>query len=615
MVSRDDSFSTTMTTVIAARGQSSTHRALAIAELLDNIFAYLERHDAAHASQVSRGWVEIGREYVWREVHIWREVHTPCQLFNVLGPMVHRGPERCYNPLRYFPKPVSIGEDKLTRFLALSRRVRLLHSASSKQECSAPNYNFISHNRQFFIELGNMLAARNMKLFPRLTTLRWWDTETCISTWPWFGGTPLHEIDLIVPQTFHYKDKSIASDQEPRVFSLAHVAPTLRSISFQSPYRNNRPLAPLNLDDKWSNLFWNLKSLTHLHVPIYGLTSDTFSAASTCPNLVQIRFCAPTDLSELVRRRGDLAHFPQPVLAEGSFHALRCLELGAPLDVVNGIMHDPNFCASRIEEFGLRAVQAEKEFAVRALFSSLAQRAGSTVLSLQVQLAPPHEFKYPIYKHWEQTDEWEQPTSWEKGLAPGPSERLCAATFMPLHGSIRLTHLNIAHCHPVLLDDDELVELVRALPALRSLSLVPAPVTDYTPSLTLNVLGRLACVRPRMKVLRLYLDAHQGENVVLADPEGQFGSSLRSLWLIESPVAYKKEGQDTIAAYLVRLLPPGKGLDLDTVAAKGKTGDPVHLWDHVPPTCSFPIHRWHKVAKAMEELRAAGAETDASTRS
>ena len=77
---------------IMALQQTSAQRALAIAELLDNLFAYLDRHDAAHAAQVSRGWIETGRD------HVWHTVNTPCQLLGLLAPMQHICPERFYDP-------------------------------------------------------------------------------------------------------------------------------------------------------------------------------------------------------------------------------------------------------------------------------------------------------------------------------------------------------------------------------------------------------------------------------------------------------------------------------------------------------------------------------------
>ena len=69
--------------VNTAVGRSAANRTLTISELLDNIFSFLGRRDAAHAAQVSKGWVEVGRD------HVWRVVHTPCQLFNILSPIYH----------------------------------------------------------------------------------------------------------------------------------------------------------------------------------------------------------------------------------------------------------------------------------------------------------------------------------------------------------------------------------------------------------------------------------------------------------------------------------------------------------------------------------------------
>ena len=69
--------------VNTAGGRPAANRTLTVSELLDNIFSFLGRHDAAHAAQVSRGWVDIGRD------HVWRVVHTPCQLFSILSPIYH----------------------------------------------------------------------------------------------------------------------------------------------------------------------------------------------------------------------------------------------------------------------------------------------------------------------------------------------------------------------------------------------------------------------------------------------------------------------------------------------------------------------------------------------
>ena len=185
------------------------------------------------------------------------------------------------------------------------------------------------------------------------------------------------------------------------------------------------------------------------------------------------------------------------------------------------------------------------------------------------------------------------------GRTPPLGERLCAATLSPLHGASRLTVLDISHRHSISMDDDELIELVDAAPALVILSLNPAPVCiGDKPTLSLGVLGKLAHTRPSMEMVRLYVDAMLDDDCVLEGPTRQFIPSMRSLWLNAPPIDETESLQHRVAVYLGGLLP--KNTNIDVGVLKGSMGTRVYFWDHVPPVSRRFMRGWRRVAEIIE---------------
>ncbi|KZV63324.1 hypothetical protein PENSPDRAFT_738855 [Peniophora sp. CONT] len=568
---------------------SATARVLAVPELLDNVFSFLARHDAAHASQVSRDWVEIGRD------HVWRVVHTPCQLFSILSPIEH-------DPQYGHIFAESVTEKSLSHFLLITRRVRELYSLSSQDECDkTDNDIMLAFNEEFFSQLNMTLHSRQQLLFPRLATLRWWDSYVSPSKWPWFGSTMLNDISLISPHCCSEKDL---------IHFLPTLVPSTETITFvTSPENEERSFAVEveTVDAGWPQFFKDLDKLKYLFFPVNFVTSPVFAQASTSSSLTHLKFFAPTDPRAIVRNRRNITHFPHPSLEPGCFPALRNLELAIPLSAAINLVRDDNFPAPQLEELGLRAVHAEPESIVRSAIAELAKLAGLHILRLQLashrSYDEPEEYSQELEDCYsERAEDGNRALSllWSSGCTPLLSERLCAATLSSLHGA-HLFLLDIAHRHSIHINDDDLVELVQALPELFILSLNPAPVCIGKATLTLAVLDRLAGIRPSLEIVRLYIDATLNDDEDIPSPTNQFEWTVRSLWLNASPIAESEDKQRKIASYLRLLLPDGINLDTGTLGGAG--GSKMYFWDHVPPVNVDYSERWRRVADMVEELR------------
>ncbi|VDB98603.1 unnamed protein product [Peniophora sp. CBMAI 1063] len=559
-----------MSVTFIAHNQSAKDRALAIPELLDNVFAYLGRHDAAHAAQ----------------------------LFGLLAP-----PQSRHNHTHTYN--VEVTERRVDRFLPIARRVRELHSMSSKAECHKDNHSFLCNNEAFFEDLATMVAARGHVLFPRLVYLRWWDLYSSMYTWPLFGSSVLTEVNIIVPHCCLYTDSLTA---------LSVLAPSVKSICLTAyppkEYDGTVLFSALDvelLDDGWPDVFERLKNLTTLAAPVNFLTSAALAAAATSPNLAILRFHTTSDPKSSIRKRQSITDFPTPSFAPGSFPSLSMLELAAPLVAYNNILRDANFPTHQLRQIGVRAVQAETESEIRSVLSTLSERAGPALSTLRILLASRYRWDEP-QTDMDEPDEAEA-RSWRYGKAPGRREQLHAATFSPLHGASNLAILDVAHRFSVRINDDELVELVQALPALVVLSLNPVPVVVGGTPLTLRVLGRLARIRPFMEVIRFYLDATLEDEEPLPDRVDRFRGSLRSLWLDASPITMNQDKLADVAYYLSMVLPPNRTLS-NTPLPDGLDGSPLYFWDHVPPVSSDRVHAWSCVTEMIRQIRESEDEDD-----
>lgn len=393
------------------------------------------------------------------------------------------------------------------------------------------------------------------------------------------------------------------------LLTLSELAPSLTRITFiTSTEAEDFPAATTveSLDACWPQFFSRLENLVSLFLPINFATPALLSAASTSGKLEQLMFITLTDPTAIVRKRRDLTHFPRPSIGPGSFPVLHQFELAAPFDAVSDLICDSNFPAHQLAILGLRAVRAEPERVVHSLLSDIAKRACPVVL--RIQLAANATFGVPpdLPPDVEDFDDrlsqnrphavWINGDVWLNGLR----ERLRAATLTPLQGSSTLSVLDIAHRHSVHIYDDELVDLVKALPALVVLSLNPAPICIGVSTLSLAVLSELARVRPSLRMVRLYINATLDEEEV-ASSAYQFAPTMRSLWLNASPIAEAEDNQRRIASYLQSLLP--HSINLDTSELRGLDGGRMYFWDHVPPVKARFAQAWQEVAKLVEELR------------
>lgn len=132
-------------------------------------------------------------------------------------------------------------------------------------------------------------------------------------------------------------------------------------------------------------------------------------------------------------------------------------------------------------------------------------------------------------------------------------------TLAPLASLKCLRHFSITHTQPIIMSDDELVELLAGYHHLEELHLNPSPIKVVPPMShlpTLGVLHRIAQCQPKLRQLSLFLDTVSDEELcttrsvtVLANPFNK----LETLELGKSDVS----DVDRVALYLSQVLPLG----------------------------------------------------------
>ncbi|VDC04995.1 unnamed protein product [Peniophora sp. CBMAI 1063] len=522
-------------------------RVIATAELLDLILSFIERIDLAKTALVSQVWLEISRR------HIWQEVENAWELFALLAPL---GPLRGHQGYEF--ERVPSHQDWL-RFQPFATRVRKLRIEGVSGE---DDYTKVVSS------LLSKLAYTRLwhPVLPNLKQLEWYQDEH-LAQMSLFLHPGLEELIMYVPM--HglpgYTIETICDD-------IAWKAPNIR-------YLELVPMESISsspIEVALSSLLSHLDdSLQTLYLPIYGLTQVVFETASRLQHVKEIAF-STTQTPTVVALYSDVLVFT-PHLEPNAFPALRKLSVSAPLADLIEILTNPDFPASRITDFLVRAARPETPAAVEDFHATVARECGSLNIYSLVLSAP--------------NDEKEENARWVE--SPSPDTALSWTTLAPLAsaGSLRgLVSIAIAHEHALKLSVHELANFARALPTLEYLVCNPSPhaVGDIPPGIKLIELGILADAMPRVETLELYVDASDATIDYPAWSENQF-PNLRNLWMGASPVHLER--RKGISLFLAALLPLGARIDTER----------WEIWDYVAPEARYAIE-WDRIAEDVALL-------------
>lgn len=412
-------------------------------------------------------------------------------------------------------------------------------------------------------------------VLPQLRQLEWYQDEH-LAQLSLFLHPGLEDLIMYVPPTdaLGYPVETICED-------IAWKAPNLRHLE----------LVPIQcitsapIEVAIYNLLSRLEgSLSSLYLPIYGLTQILFEAASRLRHVEEIAF-STTHTPTVVALYSDVLIFT-PQLETNSFPALRKLSLSAPLVDLTEILSNPNFPASRLTDFLIRAARPETPAAVEAFHAAVARECSSLRIYSLVLTAPNDEK--------EENERWPEP--------PSPDSALARASFVPLAmGTLgNLVSVAFAHEHALKLTVHELADLTRALPTLEYFVCNPSPHTvgDTPPAIKLIELGILADTLPRVETLELYVDASDATVDYPRWSETYF-PRLRNLWLGASPV--NPERRRGISLFLSALLVTGARIDTER----------WEIWDYVAPDARY-VAEWDRIAEdvaLLMEARAGMAKT------
>lgn len=112
----------------------------------------------------------------------------------------------------------------------------------------------------------------------------------------------------------------------------------------------------------------------------------------------------------------------------------------------------------------------------------------------------------------------------------GETQPITAVHLQPLIRLSKLETFTLSHTQPVVTTDAELLDICMACPSLTALSLNPEPISNCPTPLTLDVLSLLAENCPKLRVLRLYLDATSPSTLLPVSPVVRFPEFQAVIW-------------------------------------------------------------------------------------
>ncbi|KAF8068083.1 hypothetical protein FPV67DRAFT_1669950 [Lyophyllum atratum] len=337
---------------MAAFVTSKTLRVLAISELLDIIFRFLDDASNTSNARVCKQWSELALDALWKDVRDLR------RLFSLLAPLEAITVDEAYG----FTRPLETSDWR--RFERYCRRIRTLSYLSSEA-------GYTLHESVF-----DDIARSRMSL----------DILPCLHALEW--DAPLSQCVLFM----HKNVKSFAVTL-PREIAGAHSF--FEDVAARMPHIIHLDLrfrfSIASIENSTIDLLQNLTRLQKLTLPRFCFTTKIAQAVSHLEDLEAIEF-------QYFERQGcghseDVIQF-KPSLVEGSFPSLWDLNITVLFDDATNFL-DTSFAPTNLTSLFLESLIIETPTNVLRLVTAIAENCqllkmlvlvshGSSIVSTQV---------------------------------------------------------------------------------------------------------------------------------------------------------------------------------------------------------------------------------------
>ncbi|OJT05423.1 hypothetical protein TRAPUB_3739 [Trametes pubescens] len=485
----------------------TTQRVLAIPEILELVFSFLNVQETAQCTCVCKSWSEVALSSLWRDVD---DLH---RLFKLLAPIEAGAPEAPENGIHdhHFQRPLEPAD--WARFMRYARRVRSL---------SVP----LSNDNQLrgglvFDEVAQTRTTLN--ILPRLSSLSWTcDKGERMRTSLMFMHDNVKQFTVKLVPSDNYSFGIYFQEIALRMPKLTHL-----DLRFTFPVHD--------IERDLCTLFEALPHLQKVILPKFTITAKIIEHLSNNPKLRVVQF-------EFMESQGagDVSdvHNWFPTLQEDAFPSLNDLSVSVHLPHMVRFLN-AEFSPAHLTCLYVHLLYIVPPYQVQEFLEAATQNCQElTRLYLDFAGDPS-----PLLFRTSLPDE----------------DRISWNTLRPLLKLSKLVEFELHWDSPVAITQTDLEELASSLPALELLELNSEPLpTPQPPALTLRALIPFARHCPKMRELNLYVNASSAD---LEDASRELHASLppiqfRSLTKLSFGLSHIAS-PEPVALFLSELCPLG----------------------------------------------------------
>ncbi|KAI0350798.1 hypothetical protein OH77DRAFT_1488555 [Trametes cingulata] len=481
---------------------TTTQRVLAIPEILELVFSFLEAKDHARCVCVCKIWSEVALDTLWRDVDDLR------RLFSVLAPIE---PGEAPGLPDHFQRPLEPSD--WARFMRYARRVRSLSVT--------PETDGRLHGALVFDEIARTRTTFN--ILPRLSSLSWMSEEgERLRLSLMFMHENIKQFSVRLVPSEHYSFGVFFQEIALRLSKLTCI-----DLSFQFPVRD--------IEEDLCKLFESLVDLQKVVLPKFTITAKIVERLSRSPKLRVIQF-------EFLESQGagDVSdvHNWFPTLHEDAFPSLNDLSASVHLPHMVRFLNG-EFSPSHLTCLYVHLLYTVPPYQVQDFLEAVAQNC-QQMTQLYLDFSGDSS---PLVFRTSLPDE----------------DRITWNTLRPLLKLPKLIEFELHWDTPLALTHSDIEELALSLPTLELLILNSEPLPSLQPPpLTLRALIPFARHCPKMRELSLYINASSSDldeasrELYACLPPTRF-RSLRQLSFGLSRIA----DSEAVALFLSQLCPLG----------------------------------------------------------
>ncbi|KAI0324707.1 hypothetical protein GY45DRAFT_1288459 [Cubamyces sp. BRFM 1775] len=484
---------------------TTTQRVLAIPEILELVFSFLDASGKSRCACVCKQWSEVALDALWRDVDSLR------RLFGLLAPI--ESPPAPEDSNR-FVRPIEPSD--WSRFMRYARRIRTLSvlPADDERIRGALVFDEVARTRTTF------------NILPKLSTLIWTSE---------LGERLRSSLMFMHENVKHFVVKLVPSDYPLSVYfqEIPLRMPKLTSLDlrFTFPVRN--------IEASLCDLLAALPELQKIVLPKFTYSAKIMERLSTIPAIRVIQF-------EYLESQGSGdasdVHNWFPVLQEGAFPSLVDLSVSVHLPHMVRFLN-AEFAPVNLQCLYVHVLYIVPPYQLYEFFDSVA-RILPNLTQLHVDFVGDPS---PLMFRTRLSDD----------------DRVDLSTLRPLFKLSKLKELVINWDAPLALRQSDIEELASSLSSLEILFLGNEPIPcPQAPPLTLRALIPFAQHCPNLRELGLYLDASTAD---LDEASRELRALLpptrfRNLKKLQFGLSRIAE-PEPVALFLSQLCPPGCAVD------------------------------------------------------